>query len=608
VSLLLFGLTLSLFSNMSLIRAETEDEEHVNFTMASQGFGTFSSLDPIIWYATPDFDIISNVAEPLVRSTLTEDGSVEINPVLAESWIQVNDLTLDFILKEGASFTDGTPWNATSCKWNFDRLYNVLSDPWVWSKYTNLLNVPSDPFRTVTGVDLDWLPDGEYVYAINNTEVISEYRFRFNLNVPFDLTTIMLHYFGMISPVAHSEYFNAPLPDVWVSNHSEIVAEGLIGTGPFIFDEINFEDEVTTLTRNPDWWGPEPDIEILTYRYFGDDPQAMSIALVAGDIDGCQWGDKELIQNKEGIVYLEEAAIMRGSYTGMFPEKVDESVREALCYALDLDYYIDEILNVSAAYPTGAIFNGVSYQNDDIHPPRYDLNNARQILIDSGIAPSSASGWTDEDWKDVADGNGPVSPLSNYTLGYMDTTGYGQIAAMTKITARSIGINISLILEAENFWWILSDRIGAAETWDMFVAGMYTGPSVDQQFLFQYQNDAFFPDAMPVGGDAQVNEDVWNFLSTPVNDTETRQQYADAVADRINNELFVFLYYPDAPHTTGYLDKWTDIVSLSWFRPEYVKLQTAFGKFIGQIPGYSIIFLFISSSLVVTSLMRKNKK
>ncbi|MHA1522738.1 MAG: ABC transporter substrate-binding protein [Promethearchaeota archaeon] len=420
ISLLFLVLILNLSCNMSLGQAETNEDEPVSFVLANQGLSSLATLDPNTYYANPEMDVVFLVTEGLVTFVYHGEGLPTIEPCLATSWNYVDSLTLDVDLRENTTFSDGTPWNGTTCKWNMDRFYEHVMNPWVWAGGSDLVYLPSDPYRDVTGVDLDWLPEGEYLYLINNTEVVSEYKVRFNLNVPFDLINAIFPHRRMISPVAHSEYYYDALPAAWTEDKTAVLEEGLIGTGPYVLDEINFEDETITCNVNPNWWGPEPEIEIVTFRYFSGEPQTMSIALAAGDVDGCAYVEKELLINNTDVVYFEENRIGVGSYIGMFPEKINFSVREAFNYAFDYEYFIDEVLGGSGSMPTGAIFVDQTYQNDDVNPPEYNLTKAREILIDSGVAPSSASDWTDDDWKDVADGDGPVSPLGNYVLGYMD--------------------------------------------------------------------------------------------------------------------------------------------------------------------------------------------
>jgi ABC-type dipeptide/oligopeptide/nickel transport system permease component/ABC-type transport system substrate-binding protein len=67
-------------------------------------------------------------------------------------------------------------------------------------------------------------------------------------------------------------------------NGADAHATKPVGTGPFRFVGWRRGDSVT-LERNPDWWGPTPSLERVTFRFIAD-PSAALAALNAGDIDG----------------------------------------------------------------------------------------------------------------------------------------------------------------------------------------------------------------------------------------------------------------------------------------------------------------------------------
>lgn len=78
------------------------------------------SLDPAAVTAANDFRIVVNIYDGLVRYA---DGSLEVEPALAESWdISEDGLEYTFHLREGVTFHDGTPFNAEAVRFNFDRM------------------------------------------------------------------------------------------------------------------------------------------------------------------------------------------------------------------------------------------------------------------------------------------------------------------------------------------------------------------------------------------------------------------------------------------------------------------------------------------------------
>src|SRR5690606_13390708 len=76
-------------------------------------------FDPHITSAMSSYQILTNVVDNLV----TLDAEQNIVPELAESWdVSEDGLTLTFHLRDGVSFSNGTPLVAGHFKTVFDRL------------------------------------------------------------------------------------------------------------------------------------------------------------------------------------------------------------------------------------------------------------------------------------------------------------------------------------------------------------------------------------------------------------------------------------------------------------------------------------------------------
>ncbi len=589
----------------SMGTAETESED-TSFILGLPGVSIswLSTLDPVAWQMGAEFAIHSVVAEHLADYRYVSDDSdaVELVPRLATSWEYTDSVTLVVNLREGVTFTDGTPMNATTIKWNWDRIMNLATN-YRWQMTVAMMYwMDSDVFRAVEGVDLDWLPAGEMVLCLNNTEVISEYVLQFNLNIPFDFTEIAFPSSGMMSPIAHADFFNAimlqdnsaggPTVANWTWD------QGLVGTGPYKFIGKDDAAEEVRMQVNPDWWGERPSITNYTMKYFTD-AAAATTALIAGDIDGVASPDLDMLEGASdaNITLNSNPPQLSAIYIAMY-ETVDIAVREALNYALDSQYFIDEVYDGHGANSTGALFPGQTYQNDAVNPPAYDLAYARQVMIDAGLTAGSGldASSSDDEWRAVADG---TTPLDSYTLGYIPFS--QDWVVVVKDAARNIGVNLTLALQDDAiFWDSLWNKTACQEDWDMYTSAMGLWPNAESTFLLMWIPGAFFSESVPDEGDTEITGWINAFLATDPTETSTRQEYADLIVDKMNNELYYFLWLPVEYSNFGMTEEW-DWSHAYLFFPEEVRLvgedrSTDGGN---QIPGYSLFSLTFASFLAI---------
>ncbi|HSW10995.1 MAG TPA: ABC transporter substrate-binding protein [Bacillota bacterium] len=151
----------------------------------------------------------------MVDTLVTRDHDLGIAPHLAESWEMSKDgLTWTFRLQRGIRFHDGTPFNAESAAFSFNR------------------------FAEVARVGI--------LAQLKETVVVDEYTIEMRLTAaaPRFLDDLASHYAGLISPAAVEKY------------GADFGIAGMVGTGPFKFHEFIPGDRVT-LVRNEEYaWGP----------------------------------------------------------------------------------------------------------------------------------------------------------------------------------------------------------------------------------------------------------------------------------------------------------------------------------------------------------------
>src|SRR5512147_1773565 len=77
-----------------------------------------TTLDPMNHLETPALNLCLNIFDTLLQ----RDANIKIEPLLAESYKLVNDLTWEFKLRKGVKFHNGEDFNAAAVKYNLERM------------------------------------------------------------------------------------------------------------------------------------------------------------------------------------------------------------------------------------------------------------------------------------------------------------------------------------------------------------------------------------------------------------------------------------------------------------------------------------------------------
>ncbi|HEU5347470.1 MAG TPA: ABC transporter substrate-binding protein, partial [Ktedonobacterales bacterium] len=83
------------------------------------------TLDPLKSTALVDREVMFNMYDTLV----TVDAQNKVQPGLASSWSYPSPTQIDFTLRSGIQFQDGTPFNAAAVVTNINRILNTASSP-----------------------------------------------------------------------------------------------------------------------------------------------------------------------------------------------------------------------------------------------------------------------------------------------------------------------------------------------------------------------------------------------------------------------------------------------------------------------------------------------
>jgi peptide/nickel transport system substrate-binding protein len=321
------------------------------------------SIDPHFHNFGGNRNLMPNVFETLTAI----DAQDRLVPQLAVSWRSVDDLTWEFKLRDGVTFSDGSPFTADDVAFTVDRAAHVPT----------------------TVADMS-----EYIKPIERVEVVDPLTVRFHTKGPFPLAPEYLSAIGMVSR-KHGQ-------GAATSDYNSGVAA--IGTGPFRFVSWARGDRIM-LARNEGWWGEKrPAWDRVTIQYIKNPPSRMA-ALLAGDVDII---DKVSVQDvvriktdsrftvssglSDDIVgFVFDAQVrpspqITGNDGAALPANPlhDPRVRQAISLGIDRDAIRDRIMN-GLSDPDNQFMKPGQYGFDaDLAPARFDPAEARRLLTEAG--------------------------------------------------------------------------------------------------------------------------------------------------------------------------------------------------------------------------------
>jgi peptide/nickel transport system substrate-binding protein len=307
------------------------------------------TLDPLKSSQVVERQVYYNMYDSLV----TIDQSLKIKPGLATSWQYTDPTTLQFTLRSGVKFHDGTDFNADAVKFNIDRY----------------MTTPSSTRKSELA-------------SVKSVEVISPTTVVFHLKkADASLLAQLVDRAGMILSPAAIQKGGADF------GLNPVGA----GTGPFEFVEWKRDDHLT-LKKNPNYWvAGRPYLDQVIFRPITDSNSALA-ALRTGDIDVATTNsiaDKDItsIKSDSSLIYKDVAGLSFAGFevhsgAGVFADKAN---RQAVAYALDRAQIIKNV------------FFGVHQLSRGPIPPSswaYDSSEQTYVAADVAKAKAMATGFS----------------------------------------------------------------------------------------------------------------------------------------------------------------------------------------------------------------------
>lgn len=295
-------------------------------------------------------DSVSAAVNDQVYETLFTRNSqtMEIEPLLAESYENPDELTWIIKLKEGIKFQDGTDFNAEAVKYTFDK----FRDPATAAPRASLL----EPIESINVQD-------EYTL-----EIKTKYA-----------------YGALLAALSHS---NAAIVSPEADQNGDLM-KNPVGTGPFKFVSWT-PGESVVLEKYPDYWQGEAKLDKVTFKVVPEVTTAISM-LQAGDVQFIDAIPTEQLSRVEGLknveIQKEEGTPVYWFGFNMQKEPMNNlEFRQAVAYALNRDAYVKQLngLGVAGNSVIGPKVFGYDEASNDVGY-EYNLEKAKELVEKNGF-------------------------------------------------------------------------------------------------------------------------------------------------------------------------------------------------------------------------------
>lgn len=306
-----------------------------------------TTMDPHLSTAAVDRQVYNNIYGKLVDV----DAKLGIIPRLAESW-EIRDGGTTYVLKlrRGVTFHDGTEFDASSVKWNFDR----MMDPATAS------------------------PRKSEIAPVKEVKVVDRHMVEIRLTAPFaPFLSVLSDRAGMMVSKAA------------VEKHGSDYARNPVGTGPFRFVEWVKDDHLTLRRFDGYWEKDRPYLDEVVYRPIPDSSVRFT-AMRTGQIDVMHQihpKDVSAAKGERGLTVSELPSLWwQGIYLNTQVPPFDaKALRQAIWYAIDRT-----VIHRVVWYNNGAVAGSPFPPSQWAHDPEFaewkrDVAKAKVKLAEGGM-------------------------------------------------------------------------------------------------------------------------------------------------------------------------------------------------------------------------------
>jgi peptide/nickel transport system substrate-binding protein len=321
-----------------------------------------ASLDPADHRTRESETVIRNIYDGLV----TRDTRSGVHLELAESFKWLDDKTLEFTLRKGIKFHDGSPLKADDVVFTFER---TIKD--------NAIEYPKPHTSPRRGL----------IQPLVAVEKKDDFTVVMRFKSPWPPAPQMI--------VHHQILSKAYVAKVGTKG----LAEKPLGAGPFKFVSAKTGLEEVALERFDEYYGGAPDLKPVgracvskaVFRVIPENSTRVA-ALLAGEVDIITEVPAELMDplKKAPNVQVKTVPGTRPIWMEMNVRQApfdDARVRQALNYAVDKELIVQKVFDGRAQPLAGPLMPTNNYADPALKPYAYDKRKALALLKEAGWTP-----------------------------------------------------------------------------------------------------------------------------------------------------------------------------------------------------------------------------
>jgi peptide/nickel transport system substrate-binding protein len=312
-----------------------------------------ATFDPV----QADNSTVDEVVIPAYDTLVSYDSSANLQGELATDWtVDETGTSITMTLRDDVTFHDGTPLTAKDVVYTLDRIKSLgIGVASLLTSYDSA-TATDDTHVTITLSQ----PDAPFLAALSRVYILNS---------------------KLVEENKGDDQGQA-----WLATNDA-------GSGPYTVTGYT-ANQSATFEQYADYWGGfDGQAKAIEFRYLTD-ASTQASALRSGDVDiamDIAPADRASFDTTGFRIDSSPTNVVLYSFFNMKdPVTSNPALREAVSYAYDYDQHVDTILQGDGTKVNGPIPNGMQCAaTGDIGQPTFDLDKAKQIVDQNGLAGTS---------------------------------------------------------------------------------------------------------------------------------------------------------------------------------------------------------------------------